>query len=190
MRQMSWNALASILSRGSRRKTQCHGDSVKLFMAMSGLIMAGTPAVGAAQGAVGSVQWTAVLRPATGATPGVAIVELSGELQSGWHVYGLVEPPNGPTALKVGLDDNAVARSAGAVSGSPAEHKFDASFGLTTEFYSGPFKLYLPVRLAPAAAGAGPAVIPVSVRFQTCNGDICVPPRTIHLKAPLEAGHG
>jgi hypothetical protein len=159
-------------------------------MALSGLIVAGAPPVGVAQGAVGSVQWTAVLRPATGVTRGVAIVELSGELQSGWHVYGLVEPPNGPTALKVGLDDNAVARSAGAVSGSPAEHKFDASFGRTTEFYSGPFKLYLPVRLMQPAAAAGSAVIPVSVRFQTCNGDVCVPPKTIHLKVPLEAGHG
>lgn len=159
-------------------------------MATSGLIVAGAPATGVAQGNVGTVQWTAILRPATSAPHDVATVELSGELQSGWHVYGLSEPPNGPTPLKIGLDDNAVARSAGAVSGSPAEHKFDPSFGQTTEFYSGSFKLYVPVRLTQTAAASGSQTIPLSVRFQTCNGTVCVPPRTIHLKVPLESAHG
>lgn len=176
--------------RAGQPRFRCHGGSPALVTALSLTIVAGVPATGLAQSVVSTVQWTAVVRPATGATHGVATVELSGELQSGWHVYGLSEPPNGPTPLKVGLDDNSVARSAGAVSGSPAEHRFDPSFGQTTEFYSGPFKLYLPVRLAQPAAAAGPLVVPVSVRFQTCNGDVCVPPRTIHLKVPLEAGHG
>ena len=42
----------------------------------------------------------------------------------------------------------------------------------------------VPVKLA-AHAAAGKQTIPVTVRFQTCNGAICQPPKTVHLSAPV-----
>ena len=32
---------------------------------------------------------------------------------------------------------------------------------------------------------AGPQQIPISVRFQTCNGHICQPPKTVKLSVPV-----
>ena len=49
--------------------------------------------------------------------------------------------------------------------------------------------LKTPVRIAPKAA-AGRQLIPVSVRFQTCNGQICHPPKTVRLSIPVTVREG
>jgi hypothetical protein len=115
-----------------------------------------------------------------------ALLALSGQVQPGWHVYGLKQAPTGPTPLIVALEQNDVAKADGPVSGSPVTTYHDPAFGLDTHFYSSAFTLTLPVRLTSHASGA--QTIPVSVRFQTCNGRICQPPKTVHLSAPVPAG--
>ena len=59
---------------------------------------------------------------------------------------------------------------------------------MDTHFYSNAFTLTLPVKLK-SKPGAGQAV-PVSVRFQTCNGRICQPPKTVHLSAAVNLAGG
>jgi hypothetical protein len=63
------------------------------------------------------------------------VIELSAEVQEGWHVYGLAQLPGGPTPLRVTLDTNEVARIAGALSATPPEKKHDAAFDLDTEVF-------------------------------------------------------
>ena len=65
-----------------------------------------------------TVQWAATLSATGGVKQGSATtLELSGEILDGWHVYALTEPPGGPTALRVTLDENEVAQIAGTPSG-------------------------------------------------------------------------
>lgn len=114
-----------------------------------------------------------------------ATLELSGQVQDGWHVYALTQLPGGPTALRVSLDENPVARLLGSATGSKPERKHDRSFDLDTQFYTHSFTVRLPVYLK-GEADTGRQLIPVSVRFQICSDRECQPPKTVHLSVPVD----
>src|ERR1700722_8166123 len=104
------------------------------------LLVPGVCAAGADQSANSTVRWAASMLSPTSITHGSdATVELSADVQEGWHVYALKQRPGGPTALRVTLDDNNVARLAGAPSGTVPEKRHDPSFDLDTQFYSHSF---------------------------------------------------
>lgn len=128
-----------------------------------------------------SVSWSAQ----ASAKGDKATVTLNGTVQPGWHVYALKQAPEGPTPLLVTLDKTDTATASGAASGSPAIKFRDPAFGLDTQYYEKAFSVSLPVKLKPGAQA-----VPVSVRFQTCNGRICQPPKTVHLSAPVNQAGG
>jgi len=133
-----------------------------------------------------TVSWTVSVQPANAVKQGSRLtLTLQGTVQDGWHVYALRQLPAGPTPLRVTLDANDVAAADGAPSGSVPAKIRDPSFGLDTEYYAHPFTLTLPLRLGSHLA-AGRQSISVSVRFQTCNGRVCQPPKTVHLSAPVD----
>jgi hypothetical protein len=138
-----------------------------------------------------TVQWSAelVTRNSVLKRDDTATVKSSAEVLDGWHVYAAEQLPDGPTPLRVSLDDDAVAQVSGALSGTAPESQYDASFGLVTHFYTHSFTLYLPVRLK-ARSVVGSQSIPLSVRFQTCNGQVCQPPKTVRLSAQIEPPPG
>jgi hypothetical protein len=115
----------------------------------------------------------------------VATLELAAQVQSGWHVYGLSQPPGGPIPLRVTLDDDRLGRLADAPSGTAPEQTHDPRFNLDTQFYTHAFTVHVPVQVSQQAA-AGRQLIPVSIRFQTCSDRECQPPKTIHLSVPIE----
>ena len=132
------------------------------------------------------VRWTAsVQSPATITRGSTATLELSGEIQEGWHVYGLEQQPRGPTPLRVTLDANAIVTAAGATSGTAPDKVHDSHFGFDTQLYSHPFVIHLAVQLG-ADLAAGRQLIPVSVRFQACSDRECLLPKTVHLTVPIE----
>lgn len=112
-------------------------------------------------------------------------MELSGTIKDGWHVYALTQPPGGPAALRITLDDNDIAQIAGEPSGTTPQSRHDPSFGLETRFYTHTFTVHLPLQLKQGST-QGRQVIPVSVRFQTCSDRECQPPTTIHLSAAID----
>jgi hypothetical protein len=133
-----------------------------------------------------TVQWSAALTAAGGVKHGSeTTLELSGEIEDGWHVYAITEPAGGPTALRVTLDENEVAQVTGAPSGTTPRKRHDPSFGLETQFYTHAFTVRVPVQVKQQPA-AGRQLLPVSVRFQTCSDRECQPPTTIHLVVPIE----
>ena len=143
-------------------------------------------AVASAQAPNPTVEWTGALTTPGGAKQGSTTeLELSGQIQDGWHVYALTQPAGGPTALRVTLDDNAIAEVAGTPTGSIPQKKHDPSFGLETRFYTHSFTVRLPVQVKQQPT-AGRQLIPVSVRFQTCSDRECQPPTTIHLSAAVD----
>ena len=132
-----------------------------------------------------TVSWTVSPPAPDSVKPGSRLtLTLHGAVQDGWHVYALRQAPTGPTPLRVTLDPNDVAKADGPAAGSPATKIHDPAFGLQTEYYARAFTVTAPVRIG-SQATAGRQVIPVSVRFQTCNGQICQPPKTIRLSAPI-----
>ncbi len=136
-----------------------------------------------------TVSWT-VSAPADAVRPGGRLtLTLHGTVLDGWHVYALKQAPLGPTPLRVALDTNDVATADGATAGSPPIKIHDPAFDLETQFYAKPFTVTVPVRLGKHLA-AGQQQIPVSVQFQTCNGRVCQPPKTVHLSAAINLPTG
>jgi hypothetical protein len=132
------------------------------------------------------VQWTASVQSPPRITRGsTATLDLSGDIQEGWHVYGLEQQPRGPTPLRVTLDSNAVVTTAGTTSGSAPEKVHDSHFGFDTQLYTHAFVIHLPVQVS-ADLAAGRQLIPVSVRFQACSDRECLLPKTVHLSVPIE----
>jgi Disulphide bond corrector protein DsbC len=172
----------------------------KLFSALTILFLAGamaeaqaqpqpgTPALpGAAlaqeEAAAGdTVSWTLSTSAADVTPGGTLLLTLHGNVQSGWHVYGLKQLPEGPTPLRVALEVNPTATLQGALKASPPVQIHDPSFDLTTQYYARGFTVSLPLRIA---AHAATGALPVAVTFQTCNGRVCQPPKTVHLSAAV-----
>jgi thiol:disulfide interchange protein DsbD len=131
-----------------------------------------------------AVSWSASA-PAKAVKPGSRVkVTLRGAVKDGWHVYGLQQLPEGPTPLRVSLDASDVAAADGAPTGSPVTKLQDPSFNLETQFYGQDFTVTVPVRIGSHPASGSPA-IPLNIRFQTCNGRICQPPKTVRLSVPV-----
>lgn len=120
---------------------------------------------------------------------GHATLTLHGAVAAGWHVYSLKQLPLGPTPLVASVTANDVATADGAATGSAPTKFHDPAFDLETQFYTGQFTLTLPVRLK-SQASASQQAIPVDVRFQTCNGRVCQPPKTVHLSAVVNPSTG
>jgi DsbC/DsbD-like thiol-disulfide interchange protein len=171
------------------RKNTFLGGSIAGSMALAMLAPSAASAQQAgknASDASGTVQWTAAPL-SLGKLPrdGRVTVVLRGAVKEGWHVYALKQPENGPTPLVVALEPNDFAKPAGAAQASPPAVAHDPSFNLDLPYYGGAFTVSLPLRLR----GKGLRfALPVSVRFQTCNGRICQPPKTVHLSVPVEIG--
>lgn len=149
-----------------------------LFLSAPAWAQPGDPA------AKDTVSWSVPV--VTAGQGGKARLSLNGTVLAGWHVYSLSQALEGPTPLVVTVDSNEIASADGAVTETKPTTFKDPAFGVDTHFYSNTFTLILPVKLKSKAA-AGQAV-PVSVRFQTCNGRICQPPKTVHLSANLVGG--
>jgi hypothetical protein len=116
-------------------------------------------------------------------------VALHGTVLDGWHVYSLRQAPEGPTPLFVSLDTNPVAAVDGVVTESKPTKIHDPAFGLDTQFYEKAFTVTVPIRIK-AHQAAGQQVVALNVRFQTCNGRVCQPPKTVRLTAPIDLPTG
>jgi len=150
------------------------------------LVMAPGPCGAAADGdPIPTVRWAATFSPATIGHGGDATVEVSAQIQEGWHVYAPGQAPGGPTPLRVTLDNDHIATLAGPVSCTTPQKKHDPSFDLDTLFFVHSLHLHVPVHLVDSTPGA--RVIPVSVRFQICSERECQPPATVHLDVPVDA---
>ena len=133
-----------------------------------------------------AVHWSAAVKSSTTITRGsTATLDLSGDVQNGWHVYALEQHSGGPTPLRITLDANTIVAAAGPTSATAAEKVQDTHFGFETRLYTHPFTVHLPVRVGRELA-AGRQLIPVSVRFQACSDRECLLPRTVHLSVPID----
>jgi len=139
-----------------------------------------------AQGPIQPVQWSGSVKQGSVLKRGNKLsIELSAEVQDGWHVYGFSQSPGGPIPLKITIDENEVLRSAGQASGTAPVKKHDAALDLDTESYTGAFTLRLPAQVNDHPA-TGKQAVSVVVRFQACSDRTCLPPKTVHVAIPVE----
>jgi thiol:disulfide interchange protein DsbD len=111
----------------------------------------------------------AAAEPATAAPGAVALARVTAQIEPGWHIYSISSPGGIPAQFQVGGAVE-LARTL-----QPAPKKsFDSNLGSNVETYEGQVAFLLELRVKKDAP-AGPAEIPVSLKYQACDASQCNP---------------
>ncbi len=123
------------------------------------------------------VQWQVKTAPAKAVKAGANFtVSIIGQIDSGWHLYALEEPQDGPVATEIALTDGDPADLIRVEEGKPKVLP-DPVFQKPVGFFAGSADFTLHLQLA-ADASPGPGTLRVLVRYQSCNDRVCLPPHT------------
>lgn len=123
------------------------------------------------------VKWSLKAAPPDAAK--ITIVELTAQIQTGWHLYSTERVEGGPSPTRITLVANQGLEISGEID-SPAPHSaYDPNFQVATESYVGSVIFKIPVKML---AGTNLDKIKVQVRYQTCTSTICLPPKLLELE--------
>jgi DsbC/DsbD-like thiol-disulfide interchange protein len=111
-------------------------------------------------------------------------VQAVARMAAGWHLYSLTQQGDGPLPTRITLPEGQPFELSGAIKSPPPLTELDAVFEIETEFYEESATFVLPVRVAPDAP-AGEQTLRVDVFFQSCDDRVCLPPKTVELKATV-----
>jgi len=128
-------------------------------------------------------QWHIKAAPASAKAGAKITLTISGKIDPGWHLYAMEEPDGGPIATVVGLTEGDPADLLSVDESKPILID-DPLFHLRTGFFRSAVDFTLHLRVDPSAKpGLNP--LHVLIRFQSCNDQVCLPPRTDTLEVPL-----
>ncbi|MBZ5498030.1 MAG: protein-disulfide reductase DsbD N-terminal domain-containing protein [Acidobacteriia bacterium] len=107
-------------------------------------------------------------------------LQLTAKIEEGWHLYATDQAEGGPTPTRIVVPSDQSFEQAGTIESSEPKSAMDPNFNLMTEYYEGQAAFTIPVKVA-ATATAGKSEVRVNVSFQTCNEELCLPPKTVKL---------
>ena len=158
---------------------------MKTLLAAFGLLLACAPVTGAAQT---PVKWVLHGPRARTLEPGsVSHFRVRAQIENGWRVYSLTQGKGGPYPMTITLLPGSRAALAGAVTAPSPVAKYDSSFKMMTETYSGSASFVIPVR-APTQEGTFSSTL--KIRYQACNARFCLPPRNELIQLTLKVKSG
>ncbi|HUI82239.1 MAG TPA: cytochrome c biogenesis protein CcdA [Bryobacteraceae bacterium] len=132
------------------------------------------------------VQWQLTVEPATAPPGGSALARMTGQIESGWHIYSMSTASAIPTTIHVA--PNPAVESYRIL--QPKPHKaFDPTANAETETYDREVTFLVELKLKKDAP-AGPQDLSVTARYQTCNDQKCIPPvrRTATTSLKIDPG--
>ncbi len=104
-------------------------------------------------------------------------VKLSARILDGWHLYSITQKPGGPIPTRITIAADQPYELTGEIDSSPPEVHHDESFDMDVEQHQGEAEFTLPIRLRKGAKSGGD--LQIKIRFQTCSGQLCLPPKTV-----------
>ena len=145
-------------------------------LALALVIAAGTTA--SAQRPADVVRWSAKAADVVVKAGATVPVEITADVQEGWHLYALSQPKSGPIplAFAVAKGKPFEIRTRDIVA-PKAEVVKDPNFDLETHQYDGKVIFRIPLSAVRAAA-PGAHSVPVEITFQACGNGICLRPFT------------
>ncbi len=112
------------------------------------------------------------------------IVELTAQIEKGWHLYSTERIEGGPTPTRITMPSGQAFEMTGEID-SPAPHSsYDPNFQLATEYYDGSVPFIIPVRSLANATSS--SKLSVQVRYQTCTQTICLAPKLLELETQIK----
>ncbi len=112
-------------------------------------------------------------------------LQLTAQIEDGWHLYSTDQAEGGPTPTRIVLPADQPFEQAGNLESSEPKTTMDPNFNLMTEYYEGEATFTMPVKVA-ASAVPGQSEVKVNVSFQTCNDELCLPPKTVKLSVEID----
>ena len=149
--------------------------ALSLIFFVSGLIAQPTP-----------VRWSIKADPSAKTLKAVSkfSVQVTAQIAEGWYFYSITQPKGGPIRTTFSMPKVQPFRLVGTIKGPKPKIKFDDNFDINVESYEGSAVFMVPVRVVRAKPGK--QKLHVSVRFQACNGEICLSPRTDNLELEVD----
>ncbi len=111
-------------------------------------------------------------------------VNLTAKIEEGWHLYSLDQTEGGPTPTRISVPAGQSFAQDGAIASAEPKSAMDPNFNLMTHYYEEGADFTVPVKVATNAA-AGKASVTISVGFQTCSDELCLPPKTVKLSTEV-----
>lgn len=111
-------------------------------------------------------------------------VLLKAEIESGWHLYALEQPPGGPVATTIKVTEGRSFDIDGKVESPKPIVKEDPLFtgtdgkALVTKFFANAVTFTIPLK---TTAGTSLDELSLDVRFQLCNDTFCMPAKTVRV---------
>ena len=130
------------------------------------------------------VTWSASTKAAKVKPGDTFKVDVVAKMEEGWHVYSVEQPPP-PIATRISVPGGQPFALAGAIDAPAPRMAFDQSFGINTELYDESAAFTLPVKVAADAPG-GKQTLKVQAYYQTCNNQLCLPPKTVPMEVAVE----
>lgn len=132
--------------------------------------------------AQGPVSLSASVSPASIPAGGKGTAKVTASIGGGWHMYSITQGAGGPIPTRITLEGGPF--KMGGVSGTKPAVKMDPNFGINTETYSGSATFNISFTVA-AGTPEGAQTLGINVRYQVCNDNVCLPPKTIKVTAPV-----
>jgi len=123
------------------------------------------------------------MEPAQVRPGGKARILITAKIEPTWHLYSMTQPPGGPRATRITLEDGMPLSIDGNIQQPKPTVAPDPNFTIPgqppfmTETFEREAVFTVPVKFA-ADAPAGPQKIIVKFYFQACDDHQCLPPRT------------
>lgn len=111
-------------------------------------------------------------------------LHITAQIEPGWHLYSLDEIPNGPRPTRITIAEDSPFALAGKVEQPSPLTKYDENFGVETQFFMTSARFRIPLKTK-SRMTAGTKKLSVMVRYQTCNDQLCLPPKTVRLETDV-----
>ena len=152
------------------------------------LIVIAVAALFAVSPAQDRAKWTLSAEPAVQKMAGGEKVNatLKADLDQGWHLYALDQPEGGPIATTIKVTEGKQFTIDGQIESPKPLVKTDPLFigaddkPLETKFFADSVTFKIPVK---ATSETDFASLSLDVRFQLCNDQSCLPPRTVRVSS-------
>ena len=118
------------------------------------------------------VKWSALV---VDRVDGMLTVEARPAIERGWYIYGMRQPADGPSPLRFAVSPREALPTGPAV-GYGARTGYDSGFRMQVAKYTGSPRFHIPLR-----PRSGLERLALAVRYQACNDQVCLPPRTTAL---------
>ena len=130
------------------------------------------------------VKWSISAEPAE-VDGGNVLLKLHAEIAAAFHLYSLTTPPGGPIRTRVRILGEGT--TATEVYQPKPETRMDSTLHINVETFTGSADFLIPASLG--ASRQRPLSVSLSVRYQACSDEICLPPVERTTEVVIPAGH-